>query len=698
MSPRDLRRLRLLAFIGLGAFLVLLGRLVQIQVVQHDAFARAARQQQTRRVLLEPARGRIYDRHLRSLADNVALSRLSVRPRDVKNARAIQTFLAKAAGPTAVSRFRAGRNRHAAYIRLSSQLSPQQELALQATSLPEGLRVEAVPGRVYALDTVARSVVGVVGTEGDGLEGLERMYDRDLKGKSGWATLFCDARGAAYELPRSLVKLPEAGASVVSTIDLDAQSIAALELRKAVEKAGAKGGMAVFADPRTGDILAMVTVDAPGRAAASPHRNRVIADQYEPGSTFKILAACAALEERLLSPSDSFYVDHGEADVGGFTIHDSHPETRWYTFRDATALSSNVCFAHIGTKVGAKTLYSYARLFGFGQPTRIMLPGEAPGQVRHPDRWSGRSLATISIGQEVLVTPLQILMAYAAIANGGELLRPRMVTTVIDDAGEPIREVPVEHVRRVVSSETARTFRSFLRDAVVSGTATEAALPWCEVAGKTGTAQKALENGRGYGAGCYVSSFVGMAPYENPAVVGLIIIDEPRGLYYGGSVAAPVFRDILAAWALQGRGPIALPPSSVVRGDEEPRPRAAVPDVRLLELDRAREILARAGYGLRVASGGAMGGRVMVQEPAPGTEIRPGAVVELALATEGDGDTTVPDLHGLALREALARLTASAIEVTRVEGSGTVVRQSLEAGSTVRKGTRCTLVLSPRGA
>jgi cell division protein FtsI/penicillin-binding protein 2 len=698
VSPRDLRRLRLLAFIGLGAFLVLLGRLVQIQVVQHDAFARAARQQQTRRVLLEPARGRIYDRHLRSLADNVALSRLSVRPRDVKNARAIQTFLAKAAGPTAVSRFRAGRNRHAAYIRLSSQLSPQQELALQATSLPEGLRVEAVPGRVYALDTVARSVVGVVGTEGDGLEGLERMYDRDLKGKSGWATLFCDARGAAYELPRSLVKLPEAGASVVSTIDLDAQSIAALELKKAVEKAGAKGGMAVFADPRTGDILAMVTVDAPGRAAASPHRNRVIADQYEPGSTFKILAACAALEERLLSPSDSFYVDHGEADVGGFTIHDSHPETRWYTFRDATALSSNVCFAHIGTKVGAKTLYSYARLFGFGQPTRIMLPGEAPGQIRHPDRWSGRSLATISIGQEVLVTPLQILMAYAAIANGGELLRPRMVTTVIDDAGEPIREVPVEHVRRVVSSETARMFRSFLRDAVVSGTATEAALPWCEVAGKTGTAQKALENGRGYGAGCYVSSFVGMAPYENPAVVGLIIIDEPRGLYYGGSVAAPVFRDILAAWALQGRGPIALPPSSVVRGDEEPRPRAAVPDVRLLELDRAREILARAGYGLRVASGGAMGGRVMVQEPAPGTEIGPGAVVELALATEGDGDTTVPDLRGLALREALARLTASAIEVTRVEGSGTVVRQSLEAGSTVRKGTRCTLVLSPRGA
>jgi cell division protein FtsI (penicillin-binding protein 3) len=494
------------------------------------------------------------------------------------------------------------------------------------------------------------------------------------------------------------VKLPESGESIVSTIDLDAQSIAAIELRKAVEKNGAKGGMAVFADPRTGDILAMVTVDAAGRTDSGQHRNRVIADQYEPGSTFKILAGCAALEERLLQPSDSFYVDKGEADVGGFTIHDSHPETRWYTFRDATALSSNVCYAHIGTKVGAKTLYGYARLFGFGQPTRIMLPGEAPGQIRHPDRWSGRSLATISIGQEVLVTPLQILMAYCAIANGGELLRPRVVSTVVDDQGAPIREVPVEHVRRVVSSETARTFRSFLRDAVVSGTAIEAALPWCEVAGKTGTAQKALENGRGYGAGCYVSSFVGMAPYENPSVVGLIVIDEPRG---GSTTAAPSPPPSSATSSPRGRSRDAVRSRSLrprwcaVR--TSPRRGWRCPTCGCSSSTGRAKVLARAGYGLRVASGGAVGGRVMAQTPAPGTEIGGGAVIELALDTGGDGDTTVPDLRGLALRDALARLTASAIEVARVEGSGTVVRQSLEAGRTVKKGTRCTLVLSPRG-
>ena len=697
MSSQDHGRLRVLAFAGLAAFLVLLLRLVQIQVVQHPQFERAAKQQQTRRVLLEPPRGRIYDRHLRSLADNVSLSRLSVRPKDVKNARAMQAFLAKAAGPDAVSRFRAGRSRRAAYVRLAPQLTPEQELRLRTMPLPEGVQVEAVPSRVYPLESVARPVVGFLGAEGVGLEGLEKIFDKELRGTGGWATLFCDARGLAYELPRSIVKVPETGASIVTTLDLDAQTIVQRELAQAVERTGAKGGTAVFVDPRTGDVLAMATVDAPGRSPASGHRNRVVADQYEPGSTFKILAGCAALEEGIAQPSDSFWVERGEADLGGFVIHDSHPETRWFTVRSGTAHSSNVVYAKLGTKVGATTLYEYARLFGFGQPTRIALPGEAPGQIRHPDRWSRRSLATISIGQEILVTPIQMVMAYAAIANGGTLLRPRIVSAIVDEEGNPLREVPVEHVRRVLSTETARTFRSFLRETVTDGTGAEAALPWVEVAGKTGTAQKTSENGGGYEAGRYMSSFIGMAPYDEPRVVGLIVLDEPRGAYYGGSVAAPVFRDILAAWALQGRGPVALPPSEVVRGEDQPR-EASIPDVRLLDVERAREVLARSGYGMSVTGGQAMGGRIAAQLPEPGTPARRGSVVELRLAAVAPGEViTVPDLRGLGLREALVRLSGSAIEVARVQGNGMVIRQIPEAGTTVRKGTKCSLYLSPRG-
>lgn len=701
MSPRDQGRLRFVALLGLGAFAVLLLRLVQIQLLDHGRLAREATSQQTRRVILEPERGRIYDRHLRPLAENVALSQISVRPREVEDPSEAARFIQQTAGSRGVSRFKQGRARHRAYVRIAQQLRPEQELKLATSALPRGVHVDPVPGRVYPLDALARPVVGVVGNEGAGLEGLEFAFDRELKGKSGWATLFQNGRGLAYELPGSMVKLPESGASLVSTIDLDAQSIAVMKLREAVAKSGAKSGMAIFADPKTGDILAMAIVDGPGRERDSEHRNRLIADQYEPGSTFKILAGCAALEEHVFAPSDSFWVYKGEADLGGFTIHDSHPETGWYSVRKATAHSSNVCYARIGTAVGADRMYRYARLFGFGQPTRVALPGEAPGQIRHPSQWSARSLATISIGQEILVTPIQILMAYCAVANGGMLLRPRIASAMVDEAGEPIREFPVESVRRVVSEETARTFRSFLREAVLDGTANEAAVPWCEVAGKTGTAQKSDENGRGYGAGRYVSSFVGMAPASDPRVVGLVILDEPRGAYYGGSVAAPVWREIVSTWAAQGRCSIPMPktvvPSNALAAAPgTPGAPATVPDVRLLAVEHARLALGREGFDVRVTG---TGERVAAQFPASGETARPGSVVELTLAPEGGGaEVVVPDLRGLPIRDAVSRLSALAIPVGRIFGTGVVVNQSPPPGRSVRRDTPCSLTLAPRGA
>lgn len=695
MTPRDAGRLRALALAGIGAFAVLLLRLVQIQVVDHGRLAREATSQQTQRVILEPERGQIYDRHLRPLAENVALSQISVRPREVENQAAAAAFIRKTAGSQAESRYRAGRGRHRMYVRVSQQLQPEQELALTTSSLPRGVHVDPVPARVYPLDDVARSVVGVVGHEGNGLEGLEFVYDRDLKGTAGWATLFQNGRGLAYELPGSMVKLPEPGASLVSTIDLDAQTLTVMKLREAIANTGAKSAMAVFVDPRTGDILAMATVDGPGVDKRTGHRNRLVADQYEPGSTFKVLAGCAALEEKVVQPEDSFWVFHGEADLGGFKIHDSHPETGWFTFHRATAHSSNVCYAQIGTRVGAERLYRYARLFGFGQPTRVSLPGEAPGQIRPPSRWSARSLATISIGQEVLVTPLQIVMAYAAVANGGTLLRPRLASALVDENGKVSRQIPVERVRRVISEETARTFRSFLRETVVSGTGTAAALPWCDVAGKTGTAQKCDENGGGYRAGRYTASFVGMAPAENPRVVGVVILDEPRGAYYGGSIAAPVWRDIVAAWAAQGRGPIAVPAPVLPTAAAPPSPVAdPVPDVRLLAADRAAEILERAGYAPRILG---TTGRVASQSPAPGSVVPAGAAVELILASDTSAEAVVPDLRGLPIRDAVARLSALAIPVGRVVGTGSVVNQNPEPGRPVRPDTRCSLTLAPRG-
>jgi cell division protein FtsI (penicillin-binding protein 3) len=691
MSPLHLRRLKLLMVLGILFYGIILARLVSIQVFGHAKLDREARGQQTSRVILEPERGRIYDRRLLPLADNVDVSQISVRPAEVRNASAAREFIREAAGSRGLDRLRRGRRN--AYIRISSQTSPEQEVALRKSALPAGVQVEEVPARVYPLDELARPVVGVVGVDGTGLEGIERVFDRELRGVSGWATLFRDGRGLEHQLPQSMVKLPEPGLSLITTIDRDAQSVLVMELKRAVERTGARSGTAIFADPHTGDIFAMATVDGRNPPAGSPGRNRVIADQYEPGSTFKLLVGCAALEEHILTPEDSFYVNHGELDMGGFTMHDAHPETRWYSVRTATALSSNVCYAQIGTKVGASILYRYARLFGFGQPTRIQLPGETSGQIRNPSRWSARSLATISIGQEVTATPIQILMAYCAVANGGILMRPRIASALVNDTGTPARLYPVERVRRVISPETAETYRSFLRDAVTMGTAKEAALPWCDVAGKTGTAQKSDEAGRGYGQGRYMSSFVGMVPAENPQIVGLIVLDEPRGAYYGGTVAAPVFRDIVATWATLGRGPIRIPAQTLLTAAPRRSSGVRVPDVRMMAAEQARVVLRSAGMSCAPEGNGA---RVAVQSPEAGTSVRSGEVVRVVLTTGPPPDTGFPDVRGLSVREAVARLSALSVHVSAVLGSGQVVEQNPQPGSAIRVGQACALRCAPR--
>jgi cell division protein FtsI/penicillin-binding protein 2 len=284
VSPLHLRRLKLVALIGFAFYGLLFARLLSIQVFGHAKLDREARGQQTSRVILEPERGLIYDRHLLPLADNVDLSQVSVRPAEVRNASAARRFIQTAAGARGLDRLRRGRR--SAYIRISSQVTPEQEIALRKSTLPAGVQVEEVPSRVYPLEDVARPLVGLLGVDGTGLEGMERVFDRELRGVSGWATLFRDGRGLEHQLPQSMVKFPEPGLSLVTTIDRDAQSVLAMELKQAVLRTGARSGTAVFADPHTGDIFAMATVDGVNPPEGSSGRNRVIADQYEPGSTF----------------------------------------------------------------------------------------------------------------------------------------------------------------------------------------------------------------------------------------------------------------------------------------------------------------------------------------------------------------------------------------------------------------------------
>ena len=379
----------------------------------------------------------------------------------------------------------------------------------------------------------------------------------------------------------------------------------------------------------------------------------------------------------MVQPEDSFWVFKGEADLGGFTIHDSHPETGWFTFHRATAHSSNVCYAQIGTRVGAETALSLRaplrlRAAHSGEPA-----GEAPGQIRPPSRWSARSLATISIGQEILVTPLQLVMAYAAVANGGTLLRPRLASALVNEDGKVVRQFPAERVRRVISEETARTFRSFLREAVTAGTAEAAALPWCDVGEDRHGAEIRREGGRvplrplhllvhRHGAGGRSSR----RRHRDPGrASGRLLrrLGRRAGLARdrGGVGGAGARSDLAPATVLPTQAP------AVERANDP------VPDVRLLEADRAAEVLRWAGYEPRVLGGR---GRVAAQLPEAGVAAQAGAVVELMLAPESPAEAVVPDVRGLPIRDAVARLSALAIPVGRVVGSGSVVNQNPEPG------------------
>ena len=322
------------------------------------------------------------------------------------------------------------------------------------------------------------------------------------------------------------------------------------ELKAAVERHRARSGMGIVMVPRTGEVLALASVpgfdpNRPGDYPMWTRKNRVITDIYEPGSTFKVVTAAAALEEKVMSPEDSVFCEEGAFLVAGRRFRDAHPYG-WLTFREVVELSSNIGTIKVAERLGKDVLYRYARTFGFGAETGIDLPGEVKGILRPPSAWSGRSLASIAVGQEVSVTAIQMACAYAAVANGGMLMRPQIVLEVKGAGGKVLKRMKPEPVRRVVSEETARKLVEFLEGVVERGTGREARIPGVRVAGKTGTAQRPLEGGGGYAPGEFVASFVGFLPAEDPELLCLVVIDTPReGGHYGGQVAAPVFRRVV---------------------------------------------------------------------------------------------------------------------------------------------------------
>lgn len=549
------RRLVILLVAFAAAWLILLGRLVDLQVIQHAQWRDLAETQHTSRLTLKPARATISDRDGHVLAQDLARTGLEAYPRMMKDPRRVAAILSGALGLDADSLADVF-DKGASYVRIAKSISPEAEETIadsitawkrHGRTLP--LHLVHDTERVYPFAELARCVLGKTNPDGIGIEGVESAFDSELRGTPGWSTVVKDGREQIYTALQLSVQEPRPGRGLQLTLDASMQAILESNVREAVAVHKAKGGLGIIVDPRTGDVLAMVSVsrddDKPGRLP----RNRAVADQYEPGSTFKLVVASAAIQEKTVTPDTRIDCERGNwaGCPGGHALHDAHGGHGVITFREVIGKSSNIGSAKVALMLGGERYDRYMHDFGFGAPTGIGLSGESGGLTPAPGTNVGGMLAHVAIGQSVAVTPLQLTMAYAAIANDGVLLAPRLVRGYVGDDGRMLRENPVREVRRVVSSQTARTVRDFLAAVVDSGTATQAKVDFGDVGGKTGTAQKPNIGSGGY-SNKFLSSFVGMVPIDNPRLVCTIMIDEPSaGGHYGGVVAAPVFKRVLEA-------------------------------------------------------------------------------------------------------------------------------------------------------
>jgi len=628
-------------------FVLILGRMFQLQVLKKEQLYKLAAQQQNTHIPLVPKRGTIYDSRGNELAVSVEVDSVYADARKVveveKTAKELASIL-----QIDREELRQKLKNHRPFEWVQRKISPKESQQIKALQLP-GIFFLKENRRFYPNSQLAAQVVGFVGLDSKGLEGIEFQYDALLNGDNQVWTAARDALGREIAMGKGPFEREDHYRNVVLTIDRSIQHVIEAELGRGVERWGAKGGMGIAMDPWSGKILAMASSPTfnPNQFIqyrSKSWRNRALSDIFEPGSLFKTFLAAAALEEQVVRPSDSFFCENGSYKVYDRTIHD-HTKHGYLTFQQIIKFSSNIGASKVGEKMGKERLYRYISAFGFGEKTRVGLPGEGSGMVHHPRYWSPVALDTISFGQGISVTAIQLATGLSAIANGGLLMKPYLVEKVTNEKGEVVQSFKPETVRKVISEETAKRVTALLKATTEKGGTGEGAVPsGYEVAGKTGTAQKVDSLLGGYSEDRYVSGFMGFAPADTPKLVLIVIVDEPQGDSYGGMVAAPIFKAIMEK---------ALPMLNVL-----PKGTMVVKN----ELGSAPP------------------------KEAPGAQplidgIKVGKKMELVV---------MPDLTGLSMRNALSRIEGKGL-VIKVSGNGKVVDQVPRPGSVVEKGDICFL-------
>ena len=649
---RGLHRLRRVLLAGALVWSLIGLRLVQVQAIDHGTYSMQARNQHQRQVPLSARRGSILDREGRELAFDVTAVSFYSRPSQVRDPKGVADHFNRFSrrSATAVADLLAGPH---PFVYLLRQVDGERLQQVRQKTF-EGVYEQLEVRRHYPYGRAAGQLLGFTDIDNRGKEGTELAFDEILAEQAGSAESYVDGLGNILPGRSRPTAPPRNGASVQLTVDLAVQEILEEELSRTVAETKAEGALGVISDPRTGDILAMASIplfdpNDPGAAPADHRRNRLITDPFEPGSIFKPFTMAAVLEADAAVVGRKVYCEQGAYVLPmGDIIRDVKPYG-WLTPGDVVAQSSNIGVIKLAQSLDRVDHYQSLRSFGFGTRTGVGLPAESAGLLRHARDWSERSLETISIGQEISVTAVQMVQAFGAIANGGMLMAPRVIQEVRDPGGKLLRQEEPRSVRRVLSPKTASILQGMLRRVVGEGTGRNAAIEGVPVAGKTGTAQRALPGGGGYARGEYIASFIGFLPASGqPRYLCLISVENPRVGKWGGVVAAPAFRRTMErVLVLDGSHEPGRGRSRALAAADSAEGRGVVPDLRGLDVSRARTQARRRDLTLRFEGSGEI---VIDQEPAPRSR-RAGGSIRCRL---GDpSDLFALGLSGAPMRQAV---------------------------------------------
>lgn len=671
----------------------LTGRLIFVQFLRSSWLLENAVDQRVRAIPVEAKRGTIFDRNGRELAVSINMESVYAIPAEIANKEQTAVQLAAVLGLDKDKLYKR-LSQPSSLIWVQRKIEAEKAHKIKTLNLP-GIGLTQESKRYYPDNTLAAHVLGFAGIDSQGLDGVESTYDEYLKGKKGQIVIEYDAGGR--EIPNATHKFvpPQDGDVVYLTIDKIIQFIVERELEQVMQETQAKAATIMAVNPQTGEILALAnrpTYDPNNYGDYTPKlwRNIALSNSFEPGSTFKIVTLAAGLQEKVVRQTDPFF-DPGYAEVQGRHIRCWKPGGHGsQTFLEVVKNSCNPGFIAIGLRLGSDIFYNYLDAFGLGKITDVDMPGEAKGILIPREKIKPINIATMSMGQSIAVTPIQLLTAVAAVANDGLLLKPQIVKEIRNKDGQVVKAFQKEAVRQVIAPETAQEVKGILEQVVADGTGRNAYIEGYRIAGKTGTAQKV--GAGGYEQGRYVASFVGFAPANDPKIALLVVIDEPQGLYYGGQIAAPVFgrvmKDVLQYLQLSPQQTRlgTLSNNANTLPQVEPKIELSVPNFINLTVFDAEKLAVQTGLSLNRDG---QGGQVVDQLPKPGSKVFSGTQVLIYTEPRFAGSNmqiTVPDLQGKSLSQT-GELLGSIGLMLEALGSGNAASQDPGAGTKVSPGS-----------